>query len=243
VKTRTAAQIRSHAQKYVIRLCRKYNIKLKTKNLLCEQPLSPKKKKLEETDHKILNIFNYEISEKTFAEGGINFRSFIDRKKNRIKAELPIQIPVFNSKNFAVPFNKTEISEKDDPGNKFLAYLHEFYVKLKDMAHTNEDFTNILLENYNLKTSKNCSELFNIQRETIYSQEGSLLLNTAISESNIEGFLKKMDMILSTYDDISIMKNLPAVLNYNIFLKFYNSPEYLEAKAYIDEEMKNFPKK
>jgi SHAQKYF class myb-like DNA-binding protein len=76
VRTRTAAQIRSHAQKFVIRLCRKY--KIKRKNDIFEErslfaPKISKKTKLnrirydrpvDETlcdELKILTIFNYNV--------------------------------------------------------------------------------------------------------------------------------------------------------------------------------------
>ena len=73
IKTRTIPQIRSHAQKYLIKLSRKYSIKLsqkkfthkKSKHLLCSY-LSGKKSeekldasKMDKYDKTIFEIFNY----------------------------------------------------------------------------------------------------------------------------------------------------------------------------------------
>jgi hypothetical protein len=70
LKTRTTAQIRSHAQKYIIKLCNKYQIRLKSKKFRKRYPnqLETLKKKksgntfeMDKVDKELLNIFNYYI--------------------------------------------------------------------------------------------------------------------------------------------------------------------------------------
>lgn len=64
---RTLPQIRSHAQKYIIKLCRKYNLRIKSKkfhkkypNLLKLKTKSSKKiNKITQADEYILELFNY----------------------------------------------------------------------------------------------------------------------------------------------------------------------------------------
>lgn len=64
VKTRSSAQIRSHAQKFVIRLCRKYNLRLNRVKAplptMVKRPKLPCKSRdqMEEEDRKILEMFN-----------------------------------------------------------------------------------------------------------------------------------------------------------------------------------------
>jgi SHAQKYF class myb-like DNA-binding protein len=68
LKNRTTPQIRSHAQKYIIKLCKKYQIKIKSKKFrnlkkIPEQKLKRRKtlplSEMSARDKQILNIFNY----------------------------------------------------------------------------------------------------------------------------------------------------------------------------------------
>ena len=78
IKTRSASQIRSHAQKFVIKICRKYSVKISKKRLnnlylrrgndiskriSIEQKLNSMN--VEEIDRKILDIFIHPTQEIT----------------------------------------------------------------------------------------------------------------------------------------------------------------------------------
>jgi hypothetical protein len=230
VKTRTSAQIRSHAQKYVIKLCRKYCVIPKSKKSKDSQDSDEsslrnsgkqtiKRKfnidEIPENDRKILMIFNYSRIEFMSAERGNH--DFGDHDSDKF-------INTDNSDNFAK--NSLKRSKTLNRKKKKFKLLKKNIPKksfFKIEKSTTLDSDTPMLENFH----QNVIYLINENEKVFQSlqnsntvQENISLITTFLDESpykniyhstifnfDLPSFMNKMDGILNMWNTHRVINN------------------------------------
>ena len=166
LKTRTCAQIRSHAQKFIIKLCKKYQIKIKSKKFKTKQSKHLNfvyKKKIvnprpiDPEDLKFLDIFNYykrEVKIFLIEKHHKNHEyNNCPLKMNNIQKEIKNSINVlYISKNMKFPDEKNFNLNINTEQNS--CFSNDFSADSEKFIYDNQEEKNFKSEN-----SKNLSEL------------------------------------------------------------------------------------
>ena len=206
IKTRTIPQIRSHAQKYLIKICRKYSIKLSKKKFsnrlskhldITKIPYKGKTNisNMSIYEKNILEMFNYYNREVLQDETNldinnkINLQNKIDNIKQFNDNNINVNINTLNNiGNFGINNSISNIIGKDQKTEK-----ETFSEKLNSLNKTNillsQDnqlnsfpisFSNIIpneLKNNNLYLSKNLNPLYIKDNNNFNIQEGKQLMD------------------------------------------------------------------
>ena len=134
IKTRTIPQIRSHAQKYLIKICRKYSIKLTKKKFsnklskhldITKIPYKGKTyiSKMSIYDKNILEMFNYYnrevLQDQNDVGGNNNENSLIDLNKFNNTTKIYLNVPqnpinIMNSDNLKMNKNPDKDNKKEN---------------------------------------------------------------------------------------------------------------------------------
>ncbi len=206
IKTRTIPQIRSHAQKYLIKICRKYSIKLSKKKFsnrlskhldITKIPYKGKTNisNMSIYEKNILEMFNYYNREVLQDETNldinnkINLQNKIDNIKQFNDNNINVNINTLNNiGNFGINNSISNIIGKDQKTEK-----ETFSKKLNSLNKTNillsQDnqlnsfpisFSNIIpneLKNNNLYLSKNLNPLYIKDNNNFNIQEGKQFMD------------------------------------------------------------------
>lgn len=170
MKTRTSAQVRSHAQKYVIKLCKKYDIEIRSKRKSCflsnhlNFPYKRKNKKnilplekMSKDDKKILKNFNFyiklvefdKVQEVDSAEEKV-FKIDKSTKKNEENANNN-----FFSNSFPTTKQDENFEENSEVSSTFKLNLNANNVKNTTTANNN------LINNCNYGSNSNFNNFAN----------------------------------------------------------------------------------
>lgn len=226
IRTRSSAQIRSHAQKYVIRLCRKYSILTNHKKpYLAPGNLNPPKLKIpqksfydmEEDERKILEIFRIISKDHTITQ---NFEQIIPREKAIKKKPSPVAESPNKQTNM-----QTNIQNNIPKPKKIVKNFKPIFKIEKNIDHTHLDteklkerFREVYNHNqqvYNLMVESPCHEETLI---TMISNNGNLATSSQsqISASQqinemkflgtlqIAGFLDSMNKIYDQWSTLNL---------------------------------------
>lgn len=236
MKTRNTAQIRSHAQKYLIKLCRKYSIKLNKKKFKNKKSLhlqwnekedkTGKNKKLDisqmsKYDLNILNMFRYYDRDYStvLKRGDANSNKEIRENKGGLSTTQPKSESNEEVSSSTGEFNLKKSEKVKSLPTNALAYsvgnsnsntIAEFFNSLQDLSKLNQKNINFLYEN-----SYNCN-LINNQICTLISQ----------NHSN-QGYLSKIKENYE-YESNFLKKLLDNFQNYNTYLKNKLEQELLQ---------------
>ena len=175
IKTRTIPQIRSHAQKYLIKLSRKYSIKLsqkkfthkKSKHLLCSY-LSGKKSeekldasKMDKYDKTIFEIFNYYNRDFYMSNLSNTSSSSIMEDNNNNS--------ILNNNNGINNFNENILPINNETDNK---YTFSSPYKEGDLSKENNNTSVFLGENgCSIIANNMCNKINYIQNISLFNQQ------------------------------------------------------------------------
>ncbi len=181
IKTRTIPQIRSHAQKYLIKICRKYSIKLSKKKFsnrlskhldITKMPYKGKSNisNMSIYEKNILEMFNYynreliqdEKNEESSNNFNINqfnykygFGNFNNSTNiNNININIPRNPININNLNYSINLenNKNILENKNENlNNNFLLSLYQF--KTLPSFFTSNNLQNIQISNKDIKST------------------------------------------------------------------------------------------
>ena len=146
MKTRTSAQIRSHAQKYIIKLCKKYQIKIKSKKFRKKEAKhletinniarNAKPKDINTTEKKLLDVFNYYNREyKPFLIEKHHKNHCLEECSNHLK-NLRLE-KLIKNQIFLV-----EKKEKKNEMEKGKEEVNAMYQDLESLKNYNQNFLN-----------------------------------------------------------------------------------------------------
>lgn len=204
IKTRTVPQIRSHAQKYLIKLCRKYSIKLTKKKF--SNKLS-KHLDITKLPYKgKTNISNMSIYEKNIFEM-FNYynREIITDEQNNLNA-----------------YNNTDLQNKIDIGNK------DFHVNNNDI----NDNLNTLNNNDNPVTKESINNILENKKKN--KKESSTEKVNSLNSKNNDVLLSSNNHLNSFPNHFPNIFPNDIKTNSNIYFNKIEKPNNLNNPLYIN---------
>lgn len=228
LKTRSSTQIRSHAQKYLIKLCKEYSIKHKNKNDIKQnknfkiqtQINNARHRDKSEIEKKILKMFNYTNFEEDFpsaddiSQKSVNIQiDSIDQTNAKI-----VNINTNNNDHLAIK-NIFKVF-RDDEQKSHHDLEHNFFQNLLTMCLNNDNFIQTIIASDNLSNCKNY--FFNWFSEN----EGGVNGHSIIKE--FASFHDHMEQLLSSWkviDSYIKSQNLTELKNNTDFIDLNNFGE------------------
>lgn len=231
VKTRTTAQIRSHAQKYVIKLCKKYNIEIKSKRRIkfvsdhLNFPYRRKSKsmtipveKISEDDKNFIKNFN-------FYEKNIDFGKIEDYQKKR-KKDLFLVGKIEGTTKYRKHAKATK-AEKNKKNYKKLSNL---------IINEKNHYENLLVPNENFDPKNESCSVFK-QLDNNYESLSSNLYYCQPSP-HLQASLPRNSSILEENIDFSNISNgLKNFLEKNLFFNYFILSHLTYSKINEDDDV------
>jgi hypothetical protein len=227
IKTRSSAQIRSHAQKYVIRLCRKYSIVTNNKKpYLPHGEINPQKLKIpqksihemEEDERKILEIFR------------IISKDYIVNVQNSDQVQ-PRERIIKKKVSQVEGSQKQNASPKSKKFNKSLRPIFKIEKTSENPNFDTEKLKDQLAELYNLNDKIYSSLLDSPSNE-------ETLISMISNNGNFSNTFQNEDLASQEIIEIKLLGTLQVGNFLDSMNKIYDQWSTLKSVDFCEEEMK-----